>query len=100
MSLQIPALTEKDPFKLAQAIRELAVGRSNAVGTCTLTPGAALTTVAAVNCAPGSVVFLMPTTATAATATGLYAVAAAGSFTVHHDVSSATDRTFGYVALG
>src|SRR5688572_5777021 len=63
------APNEKDPIKQNAAIRQLIEGRSNAVGTVTLTnDGVAMgTTVTAPNCGPNSAVFLFPTTAAAST---------------------------------
>ena len=45
MSGNVPIPTEKDPYKIARAIRELFEGRSNAVGSFTLAANAASTTV-------------------------------------------------------
>lgn len=87
-------------MRLANAIRQLAEGRSNAVGTFTLAPSSTTTTVKATNCAPASVVLLTAQTASAAAATGVYAVAGKGEFTVHHNSSAATDRTFGFETRG
>lgn len=100
MSVQVPSQNEQDQMRQNIAIRQLAEGRSNAVGTVTLTAGATSTTVPAVNCAPGSIVLLTAQTATAAAATGVYAVAGKGEFTVHHNSDAATDRTFGFETRG
>lgn len=94
--------SEVEPHRMAAAIRQLIEGRSNAVGTCTLTANAGSTVVTAVNCGPQSAVFLFPTSANAAAivaATYVSAVAA-GSFTVTHTNSAATGKTFFYVCLG
>lgn len=63
------APSEKDPIKQNAAIRQLIEGRSNAVGTVTLTNDgvATSTTVSAPTCGPGSNVFLFPTTPAAST---------------------------------
>ena len=53
-----------------RAVRELFEGRSNAVGTFTLTPGAASTTVTAQNCGAGCIVLPCPKTANAAAELG------------------------------
>lgn len=87
-------------MRLTNAIRQLAEGRSNAIGTVTLAPGATSTVVKATNCAPTSIVLLTAQTANAAAATGVYVVAGKGQFTVHHDSSAATDRTFGFETRG
>lgn len=104
MSGNVPSLYEKDPFRLSQAINELYQGRSNAIGTVTLTASAATTVVAAENCGDESVVFLSPTTANAAAEIGngtIYVSAVGnGTFTLTHASNAQTDRTFGYVAIG
>jgi hypothetical protein len=104
MSGNVPVSTEKDLFKIVRAVRELFEGRSNAVGTFTLSANAASTTVTAANCGAGSTVLLTPTSAHAATELGngtMYVSAVAnGSFTVAHANNSQTDRTFLYAALG
>lgn len=101
---QVPHQMEKDPARIVAAVRDLFEGRSNAVGTVTLTASAATTTVDAINCGPGSRVFLMPTTAHAAAEYGngtLYVSSvASGSFTVTHANNSQTDRIFFFVCLG
>lgn len=104
MAGNIPAITEKDPTRINQAIRDLFMGRSNAVGTVTLTASATTTVVAALNIGASSRVFLMPTTANAAAdfASGsLYISAvASGTFTITHPNDADTDKTFFWVALG
>ncbi|MFG1389084.1 hypothetical protein [Xanthobacter versatilis] len=100
MSVAIPGLRDTDPMRLANAIRQLAEGRSNAVGSATLAPGGTSTVVEATNCSPDSVVLLTAKTATAAAATGVYVVAGKGQFTIYHDSSAATDRTFGFETRG
>jgi hypothetical protein len=95
-------LTEKDPQKQNAVIRQLIEGRSNAVGSVTLTANAASTVVTAPTCGPNSAVFLFPTTANAAAivaATYVSAVAAQ-SFTVTHTNSATADKTFYWVAIG
>ena len=101
MSGNVPAPAEKDPARIVRAIRELFEGRSNAVGTFTLTANATTTVVAAPNCAVGSTVLLSPRTAHAANDMATTSVVAAkGSFTVTHANNGRNDRTFGYVCLG
>lgn len=98
----LPTIEDPNPVRTVSAVRQLAQGRSNAVGSVTLTPNAAETTVAFVNCAEGSHVFLAPETSNAAAAlSGIYVSAIGnGSFTITHSVSADTDRTFGYAVLG
>ena len=61
---------EKDIYKIVRAIRDLFEGRSNAVGSFTLTPNAASTTVTARNCGAGSTVLPFAKTANAAAEIG------------------------------
>ena len=95
---------EKDPFKLVFAINQLIEGRSDAVGTVTLTANVTTTTVSAPTCGPSSKIFLYPTTANAAgaVATTYIKVAdvTARQFIVTHANAVSTDRTFFWVALG
>lgn len=104
MTATIVSPQEKDLSKFAFSIQQLASGRSNAVGTVTLTANAASTVVTAQNCGAGSVPVPVPMTANAAAEVGagtLYVSAVAnGSFTLTHANNSQTDRTFGWVALG
>ncbi len=102
MSGTIVHLAEKDPLKQNQAIRDLFAGRSNAVGTVTLTANAASTVVTAINCGAGSRVFLFPTTANAAAIVAATYVSSVGqgTFTVTHTNNANADKTFFWVCLG
>jgi hypothetical protein len=104
MSGYVLPTDEKNPQKIVTAINQLAQGRSNATGSCTLAASASSTTVSARNCGAGSVVLLSPRTAHAAAelaAGTLYVAAVAlGSFTLAHANNAQTDRSFGYVCLG
>lgn len=104
MPAYVLAPEETNQRKINTAINQLAQGRSNAVGTLTLVPNAAATTVKAQTCGQGSVVLLSPLTAHAAAelAGGALFVSAvaAGSFTLVHAGNAQTDRVFGYVCLG
>ena len=95
---------EKDLAKYARAIQQLGAGRSNASGTVTLAASATSTTVSAIDCAPGSAVFLFPTTADAAAAVATTYVPAATvtkqQFIIQHASAASVDRTFFYVCLG
>jgi hypothetical protein len=99
-----PHARESNPVRLAQAIRELFQGRSNAVGSVTLTANAATTTVTADNCGLDSKVFLMATTANAAAEAGGTALrvssVARGEFTITHANNAQNDRTFFWLAIG
>lgn len=104
MTAYVPGRDEKDISKVILSLHELAAGRSNAVGTVTLTTSTATTTVTTANCASGSVPILVPTTANAAAEVGngtMYVSAVAnGSFTITHANSATTGRTFLYAIVG
>lgn len=104
MTAYVPNRDEKDLSKLVLSLQELAAGRSNAVGTVTLTTGAASTVVATDNCAVGSTPILTATTANAAAEVGngtIYVSAVANkSFTITHANSATTGRTFRYAIVG
>jgi len=87
--------------QFAAAVRRLAEGGSNAVGTFTLTPGATTTTVQAPTCAKGSVVLLSPQTQHAANDMATTSVVAGDKqFVVTHANNARNDRAFGFVVLG
>jgi hypothetical protein len=104
MTALVLARDEKDQRKVNTAINELAKGRSNAVGTVTLTANAASTMVAAQNCGGGSVVLLSPLTAHAGAELGngtiFVSAVGNGAFTLTHANNAQNDRSFGYVCLG
>ena len=104
MTVLLPAITETDQKKINLSIQQLGAGRSNAVGTVTLTASVATTTVTDNNVAAGSVPILVPTTANAAAEIGngtMYISAVANkSFTITHANSATTGRTFLYAIVG
>lgn len=104
MTAPVLQITEKDFQKIVFAINQLGQGRSNAVGSVTLTASAASTTVTAMTCGAGSTPVLTPTTAHASAevaAGGMYVSAVAnGSFTITHANNSQSDRTFLYAIHG
>ena len=104
MSVNVVGRDEKDLSKFAFAIQQLAEGRSNAVGSVTLTQNAGTTTVSAPTCGSGSTVLLFPETANAATefAAGTLRVSTVsnGSFVITHVNSATASRTFRWVCLG
>lgn len=104
MTVGVPSTDEKDPRKFAIAIQQLAAGRSNAVGTVTLTANTTTTTVTDANFAPGSVPLFIPTTSNAAAEMGagtfLLSSRANGSFVLAHANNAQTDRTFLYAIQG
>ena len=95
---------EHDLARIVRAVRQLAEGRSNAVGAFTLTAGGASTVVTAPTCGAGSSVLVFPKTANAAAELGngtmFIGTVANGAFTVTHANNAQTDRTFMYAALG
>ena len=100
--------SERDIGNIVEAIIQQGQGRSNAVGRVTLTAGATSTVVdksvsrAAVNVAAGSEIFLSPKTANAAASLANVYVSAVGqgTFTLSHNASAQTDRTYGFVCFG
>lgn len=104
MTAYVPGTNETDLKKFVLAIQQLASGRSNAVGTVTLSTGAASTVVADKNCATASTPILTPVSANAAAELGngtMYVSAVAnGSFTITHANSATAGRTFRYAILG
>jgi hypothetical protein len=106
MTVYVPGISETDPKKIILAIQQLAAGRSNTVGTVTLTQNSATTVVTTRTgtCAPGSVPFLIPTTANAATefGAGTWYISSVGidTFTVTHVNSATASRTFLYAIVG
>lgn len=102
MTAYIVHTNETDLTKHAFGQQQLAQGRSNAVGTFTLTANTTTTTVTATNCGAGSVVLFSPKTANAAAAyaTTYYSSVSAGSFVITHANNAQTDRTFGYETRG
>lgn len=98
----MPATSEKDIGRVVQSVRELYEGRSQAIGTVTLTAGQTTTVVNHQNCAPSSYPQLEPMTANAAAAraTTYISAVAKGSFTITHANNAQTDRTFSYALRG
>lgn len=100
MTGSVPANTEKDPGRIVRSIRDLFEGRSNAVGSFTVTQNAATTVVTAPNCSPDSKIFLQATSLAAAAEVGsgtIYvSTKSQGAFTVTHANSATAGRTFDY----
>lgn len=96
------APSEKDPFKQTAIIRQLIEGRSNAVGSCTMTVNAASTKVIAATCGAGSGVFIQPITANAASVSAVSYVSSVipGAFWVTTASNANSDKSFFYVCLG
>ena len=104
MSGNFIATGERDITRIVTAIRDLYMGRSNAMGEFTLTANAATTVVTAVNCGDQSVINLTPRTANAAAALATTYITAAntrpGQFTVNHANNAQADKTFAYSIQG
>lgn len=104
MTAYVPGITETDLKKIVLALQQLAAGRSNAVGSVTLTTGSSTTTVTTANCAAGSTPILTPASASAAAEVGngsIYVSAVANaSFTITHANSVTAGRTFLYAIVG
>lgn len=90
--------------RLADAVNQLADGRSNGFGSVTLTANQATTAVTDRRVGTDSVITLMPTTSNAAAEIGngtLYiGTVTAESFTITHANNAQTDRTFTYAITG
>jgi hypothetical protein len=101
MTAYVPSLETKDLKQIIRSLMQLASGRSNAIGTVTLKPGATSTAVTDQNCAAGSAIQLTPLTANAAAAKpGCFFSTANGSFVINHANNVQTDRTFTYAITG
>lgn len=106
MAFALPGLNLNDvPLairRLLEAVNALASGRSNAVGSVTLTASDTTTTVADRKAGMDSVIALMPTTSNAAAAVGTTYVSSRGigTFTLTHANNAQTDKTFAYLIQG
>jgi hypothetical protein len=85
---------------LAQTINGTLRGRQNNTVTVTLNAGETTTEIIDNRFSPDTIPTLTPQTASAASASGVYAVATTGKITIHHDASAATDRRFGLIYVG
>jgi hypothetical protein len=88
--------------RLQEAVNALGSGRSNAIGSVTLTASSATTTVTDRRAGIDSVIALMPVTANAASALASTWVSArgVGGFTLSHANNAETDRDFRYLIQG
>lgn len=106
MTVLLPSISETDQKKINLCIQQLGAGRSNAIGSVTLTinVGSTVVTTKTGTCAPGSVPILIPTTASAATefGAGTWYISAVGvdTFTITHVNSATASRTFLYAIVG
>lgn len=104
MTAYLPSSGTTDLKQFWRSLLSLASGRSNATGTVTLKVSATSTTVSDGNCAVGSVIKLVPTTANAAGAIATTYIPPAtvlnGSFVIQHASNAESDRTFSYAIAG
>ena len=96
---------EQNVKKIVDRIRQLMEGRSNAVGTATLSStGATSTSITAVNCGQNSHVHLTPLTPSAATMQwyilSTNVGTTSGGFIVNHTSSTSTSLNFSYGIQG
>ncbi len=92
---------ETDPVKVNTAVRQLIEGRSNAVGTFTLSANVTTTNVTAISCSVTSVVIPHPQSVAAAADIPLMSITpGTGRFTVSHASNSNTARSFAYLVQG
>lgn len=98
--------SEKDIFRIVQAIRQLIQGHDDSSGVVTLTANATTTTVAAPNVAPTSNILLSPATADAAgewqngTIYVKQSDVIQGQFKITHANAASVDRTVFWCARG
>ncbi|MFB0490190.1 hypothetical protein ABIE45_002776 [Methylobacterium sp. OAE515] len=90
------ALSQENLDRHGDAIRDLATGGTNAGGTVTLAAGATSTLVSNKLCTADTMVMLSARSASAAAAPVFVQSTTNGGFTLGHDASAATDRTFHY----
>ena len=102
MSVSSPVPSEVDLRRIVAAVRALCEGRSNAVGSFTLTASATTTTVTAPTCGAGSKIMFAPETANAAAAlaTTYFGTPVQGSVVITHANASSSDRVFRYSVIG
>ena len=91
---------EKDLYAIVSTTNELVDGRSNNVGSVTLTPGATSTAVNFPTAAVSSMIALSARTLSASTTPWYIITKLNGSFVIGHDSQPATDRTFDFSAVG
>lgn len=93
---------DADLDEVRDAVRQMTRGRSNAVGTVTLTTGVTTSVVTAKRViSTASAIVLMPTTANAAAALATtFVTTAKDQFTITHANNAQADRTFRWGAIG
>lgn len=86
---------------IARAVAGLMIGRRNGMGLVTLTASSTTTVISDSRITPDTIAILEPLSATAAGAVGgLYQTATAGSITLTHASTAATDKNFAFVLVG
>lgn len=87
---------------IIEVLRGAMDGKTNNTGTVTLRASETTTTIADARIGTGSVILLMPLSATAAAAMDAVYVSARGkqTATLTHDSDAATDRAFAYAVIG
>lgn len=92
---------ECDPRRIADVVRQLSEGKSNAIVTATLTANATTTTVKAPTCSTTSGIYPSAQTPHAANDIPLMSFAAAlGQFVITHANNARVDRTFIFMVVG
>jgi hypothetical protein len=93
---------EKEMFPVVSTVNELVDGRSNNVGSVTLTPGATTTTVTFATASSSSMIALSQRTANAAAALSTTFISSKlnGSFVLTHLNNAQVDRTFDFSCVG
>lgn len=94
-----------EPWKVATLVNRILGGNLNSVGSVTLTDNGTTTVLSDNNLQQGRRLFLFPTTAHAASVSGLWAdptsvPAAGGSITLTHAAVPAMDLNFDYLIIG
>ena len=103
MSVKPLSVRQTNLYEINDRVNQLMQGRSNAVGTVTLSTGTT-TTVSAVTCGPNSAVILFPQTANAAASSTVASIPSThitrGQFIVNHAANANTDKTYIYLTIG
>jgi hypothetical protein len=86
--------------KVAQATNALLQGQGNNNFNVTLRANETTTEVEVSFAAQGQAAILAPLTASAAAASGIYAVPETEKVVIHHDAAAATDRNFQLILVG
>jgi len=88
--------------RLAQVVNNLLIGKLNNTGSVTFTAGGVSTTVSDARCGPNSVITLMATSNTGASALDIWWISTRdnGTFTITHVSTSTSDATADYALLG